>query len=106
MAILIDRRFRGPNDSGNGGYSCGLFADGREAEVTLRLPPPLETPLRVENGSVLSGDVLVAEVRPGRVELDPPPPVSWDDAVAAQAPDLDSPFPQCFVCGHARAADG
>ena len=28
------------------------------------------------------------------------------DAVAAATPDLDSPFPQCFVCGHARGDDG
>jgi hypothetical protein len=28
------------------------------------------------------------------------------DAVAAQAPDLDSPFPQCFVCGYDRGDDG
>ena len=26
MAILIDSRFRGPDDSGNGGYSCGVIA--------------------------------------------------------------------------------
>src|SRR5436190_22684591 len=88
MAIVIDRRFRGPKDSGNGGYSCGLFAGGREAEVTLRLPPPLETPLRDEDGAILAGEALVAEVRAGRVDLEPPAPLSWADAVAAQSPDL------------------
>lgn len=42
--IVIPRRFRGPLTSGNGGYTCGLLAGivGGEAEVTLRLPPPLE----------------------------------------------------------------
>jgi hypothetical protein len=31
--------------------------------------------------------------------------VTWEEAVAARAPDLTSPFPQCFVCGHARGDD-
>jgi hypothetical protein len=106
MAILIDSRFRGPDDSGNGGYSCGVIArehGGAEPEVTLRLPPPLDEWLRLDaDGRVWDDHALVAEVRDGAVELEPPEPVSWDDADAAQAPDLDSPFPQCFVCGHAR----
>lgn len=107
MAVTIARRFRGPDASGNGGYSCGLFAAGREAEVTLRLPPPLETPLeRDADGRVWAGAELVAEVRPGQVGLEPPPPVTFDEAAAAAAPDLGSPFPNCFVCGHARGADG
>ncbi len=104
--MIIERRFRGPDDSGNGGYSCGLFAQGREAEVTLRLPPPLDTELAADGEAIRAGDALVAEVRDARVELEPPAPVSWDDAVAAQSPDLSSPFPQCFVCGHARGDDG
>src|SRR5215218_4317713 len=52
--IVIDRRFRGPDQSGNGGYTCGLVAGAMDgpAAVTLRLPPPLEVPLRVEDGRV------------------------------------------------------
>ena len=107
MAIVIDSRFRGPDDSGNGGYTCGVIArehGGEELEVTLRLPPPLDEWLRLDDdGRVWDDHALVAEVREGAVELEPPPPVGWDEAVAAQAPDLDSPFPHCFVCGHARA---
>jgi hypothetical protein len=107
MAIVIDSRFRGPDDSGNGGYTCGVIArehGGEELEVTLRLPPPLDEWLRLDaDGRVWDDHALVAEVREGAVELEPPAPVSWDEAVAAQAPDLDSPFPHCFVCGHARA---
>lgn len=42
--IVIERRFRGPPESGHGGYTCGLLA--REipgaAEVSLRVPSPLE----------------------------------------------------------------
>jgi hypothetical protein len=104
--LRIARRFRGPDESGNGGYVCGLVAraaGGGEAEVTLRLPPPLETPLALDgDGRVWAGDALVAEVRPAAVDLEPPSPPSWDDAVAAARPDTSSPFPHCFVCGHAR----
>jgi hypothetical protein len=54
---------------------------------------------------VWAGDELVAEVHAATVDLDPPSPVAWDDAVAAQRRDLGSPFPECFVCGHARGHD-
>jgi|SRR5579884_1248193 len=105
MDIVIARRFRGPVESGNGGYCCGVFAGTAEAEVTLRLPPPLETPLARDDGHILAGDTLVAEVAPAAVDVEPPPPVGWDEAVAARRPDLTSPFPECFVCGHARGDD-
>ena len=87
MAIVIDRRFRGPDESGNGGYSAGLIArgfGGDELEVTLRLPPPLEAPLEIDaDGSVRHGNAVVAEVRPGDVRIAPPAYVSWAEAVAA-----------------------
>jgi hypothetical protein len=105
--VVIASRFRGPDESGNGGYACGLFAaqiDG-PAEVTLRLPPPLGVPLLVDRGRVLRGDVLVAEVHPAAVDLEVPTPPSWNEAVDAQRPDVHSPFPHCFVCGVARAQD-
>lgn len=106
MDIVIDRRFRGPAESGNGGYCCGVFAGTAAAEVTLRLPPPLETPLaRDGEGRIRARDALVAEVRPAAVHLEPPPPVGWEEAVAARRLDLSSPFPECFVCGHARGGD-
>ena len=110
MAIVIARRFRGPDESGNGGYTAGLIArelGAREVEVTLRLPPPLEEPLRLDDaGRVWDDEALIAEARPAEVGIAPPDPVAWGDAVAAESPDLDSPFPNCFVCGHARGADG
>ena len=119
--IVIGRRFCGPPDSGNGGYACGLIAarvDG-PAEVTLRLPPPLETPLAVApvdaaSVRVLDGDALVAEgVRHHDEDLgiDAPEPVSVADAERAAAgsplhehPE-EHPFPTCFVCGPQRAPD-
>ena len=41
--VIIDPRFRGPPESANGGYVCGIVAGliGETAEVTLRRPPPI-----------------------------------------------------------------
>jgi hypothetical protein len=110
--IVIERRFRGPTGSANGGYTCGLvasFLDG-PAEVTLRAPPPLDRPLTVERDGdgpvrVLDDGALVAEARPTALQLEPPPGPSFEDAAAAALPagDPESPFPECFVCGPNRA---
>ena len=120
--LVIEPRFCGPPDSGNGGYVCGLIADrlGGQAEITLRAPPPLATPMTVDSGAgdsvrVLHGRTLVAEGTRSPVSLDvePPGPVSVGEARAAGAksrlrthPD-EHPFPSCFVCGpHRQAGDG
>ena len=105
--IVIERRFRGPPDSGNGGYVCGLLGkliDG-PAEVTLRAPPPLEKPLRIEGDRLFDGDKLLAEAAPAKLDLEVPPPVSLEQAQAASAryPWLhEHVFPTCFVCGPAN----
>ena len=76
--------------------------------MTLRLPPPLERPLRVErdgeNVLLLDGEALVAEARPAEVDLEPPEPPTFEEARAAELPggDEKSPFPECFVCGRDR----
>ncbi len=68
--VTIDRRFRGPPDSANGGYVCGLLAGFLDtpAEVTLRRPPPIERPLTVEGDSgrvsLCDGETLIAEAVP------------------------------------------
>ncbi len=87
-AIRIPARFNGPPGSANGGYACGLVAGAMavdSAEVTLRLPPPLETDLAVESQgqriSLRDGGRLVAEGRPTVVALRLPEPV--DPARAA-----------------------
>lgn len=108
MAIVVERRFRGPDESGNGGYCAGLFAlayGGDVVEVTLRLPPPLETPLELRGDKVLAGEDVVAEVCAAELDLAPPEAVTVEAARTAERPDLGSPFPNCFVCGHARGSD-
>jgi hypothetical protein len=111
VQILIQRRYRGPDDSGNGGYTCGVVGElvGGTAEVTLRVPPPLETPLRVERDGaevrLLDGQRLVAEGRPAELELEVPEPLPFAVAAelsAAQPDDPAHPFPGCFVCGPGR----
>ncbi|MFN2538082.1 MAG: hypothetical protein ABR549_08010 [Mycobacteriales bacterium] len=106
--MILERRFNGPPDSANGGITCGLLAgtaDYPVAEVTLRLPPPLDVELEVRDGALLHGADVVATVVPGEVTLQPPPAVPISAAAAAPSA-LGSgphPFPTCFVCGTERA---
>ena len=107
--VVVARRYRGPDESGNGGYVCGLVAEvvGGPAEVTLRLPPPLETPLAVarDDGRValLAGEAVVAEGVAAEVEVELPRPVTWEEAKrAAREPIPNEEFPSCFVCGPLR----
>ena len=120
--LVIAPRFCGPPDSGNGGYACGLIADrlDGQAEITLRAPPPLATPMTVEHragGSarVLHGRTLVAEgtCLPGGLDMEPPGPVPLSEARAAGARSRlrthpeQHPVPSCFVCGpHRQPGDG
>jgi hypothetical protein len=109
--VSIPSRFRGPVDSGNGGYTCGVVAAaaGEEVEVTLRRPPPLDRPLTVErdgrNTRVLDGDLLVAEAAPAEWSMAVPDPPTWEEATAAATRyggfDRHA-FPEGFVCGTAR----
>ena len=111
--IRIDRRFRGPPDSGNGGYVAGLLAralGGSGVEVTLRAPPPLDRDLQVvvdgDRAELLAGGVLIAAARRMPVDLIIPPPPSLDvarDAERRYAGFASHPFPGCFVCGPERA---
>jgi len=114
--VLIERRFRGPPDSAQGGYACGLVAERIEeacAAVSLRSPPPLERPLDIrqaDDGTValLDGDRLVAEGGPAELELDVPSAPTIEEAEVASAgnPWHDRhPFPGCFGCGPERTQD-
>jgi hypothetical protein len=109
--ITIPERFNGPPGSANGGYACGLVAAlvDDDAEVTLRSPPPLATPLTVERAgarvAVRDGETLIAEAEPVLLELDVPSPVSLAEAEAARpryAGFRHHAYATCFVCGPER----
>ena len=114
--LTISRRFRGPLTSGNGGYSAGLLARAVASpgvSVTLRLPPPLERPLRVrQEGArvlLLDGEALVAEAEPGHPGVEPPAPPTFEEAeeAARSAGGWGAPiFDECFVCGTRPEGDG
>lgn len=122
--MVVPHRFCGPPVSGNGGWSAGAVAahlprdpDARSEawptiEVTLRQPPPLDTPLLVtDEDGVLTvtrdGDpaaILVA--RAVGHTLTPTEPVDPEAAAAAEAgfPGfVEHPFGSCFSCGPDRA---
>ncbi len=110
--LRIDRRFRGPPDSGNGGYVCGLLAEqiGATAEVRLRAPPPLDRDLALDwnddgNLILLDGDKVVASARPTELEMDTPPAPTPQAAITGSKcySGFDHHwFPSCFVCGPDR----
>ena len=112
--IIIDKRFCGPPNSGNGGYVCGRLARhiSGGAEVTLRAPPPLDKSLdaaATADGTweLRDGAKVVATGRAASVELARLETASLQEARAAELLALfkphEHPLPNCFVCGPARA---
>lgn len=119
--LVIPARFNGPPKSGNGGWTAGALAaqlGNAEAHgpvrVTLRTPPPLETPMTVRTDGVgvllehaqADGATLVAEAEEVDEQLAVPDVVDGATAQAASAthPDPDGAwFGTCFVCGADRA---
>jgi hypothetical protein len=111
--VVIEWRFNGPPDSGQGGYVCGLVAeriDAPVATVSLRRPPPLGRPLDVHTGvggavALLLGDEVVADGAPALLELEAPETVNFEAAETASAANpwiAQHPFPTCFGCGPDR----
>jgi hypothetical protein len=113
--IIVERRYHGPPDSAHGGYLSGLLAQhlgAGPAEVTLRRPPPLERPLRVQRQgnlvALLDGEVLVAEARPVAGDLDAGTVRTVSPAEAERASQgylgFDAHiFADCLACGPDRA---
>jgi hypothetical protein len=94
--LCIGRRFCGPPGAANGGFASGslaaLLGGTVDVEVSLRRSVPLERPLGVRHDGdtlLLEDDGwLLAEARPA----------------AGRGPYYGDPlFPDCFVCGPARA---
>ena len=118
--LIFPRRFNGPPRSANGGYACGRIAgllagkNGGDAVVTLRVPPPLDTPLEFrrngEQVEALWDDRLVGVgVATTLGTLDIPVPTVEEARSATQRTFADDrhPLPSCFVCGpHREAGDG
>jgi hypothetical protein len=111
--VVIDRRFNGPPNSANGGYTCGLVGPAvkaRVVRVSLLKPPPLDVPLlrqRADDGSVslLRGDDVIATAVPGAVQAQAPPAPTVEQAEIAMLRYVGFAhhrFPTCFVCGTAR----
>lgn len=122
--LTIPSRFCGPASSGNGGYTAGSLgerahdpSESRVVEVTLRQPPPLDVAMQVQHVDegtgaaavrLLFGGSKIAEARLADVDLEVVEAVSAGAAQEAMTrfAGLGShPFPSCFVCGPARAAD-
>ena len=115
-SITINKRFCGPPNSGNGGYTAGIIAEQLpfSPEITLRAPPPLDHSMNLlikeHTAQLLDGDTLIAEAKVADFQLNVIPPISFSAAknatVAANAY-ADSPFQTCFVCGlHRAEGDG
>ncbi|MEV8375024.1 hypothetical protein AB0P21_19970 [Kribbella sp. NPDC056861] len=117
----ISPRFRGPAQSGNGGYVAGLVGTALAAVTTadtvprvrLLVPPPMETDLELlvesTGAKLTSAAGVVAEAVP--VDADALADCTVDgvapeEALAAEAQYrglADHPFPGCFVCGPENA---
>lgn len=109
--VRIDARFRGPPNSANGGYACGLLAEGIEGVATaqLRLPPPLERDMTFESDGNVSrlseGDSIVGEATSDVLHLHLPKPPTREQAEQAVQHFTGfetHPFPSCYVCGPDR----
>ena len=132
-SIIIPAAFRGPPESGNGGYVAGALAEclagdevtGANAaiEVTLRAPTPLDRPMNLlwrdaDALQLVLGETLIAEALLAELALEVPVPPSYADALAArpQSPSFYENFnpqlldgtgfhPICFCCGADVAPD-
>ena len=110
-SLTFDEQFRGPPESGHGGYVSGAIAElvydlqssphedsfdyteGGAVEVTLRSPIPLNTPLLVVEAEtessthdlrVFHDKVLIAEARRTKLSLAIPQSPSLAEVVAAR----------------------
>ena len=109
--ISVAAQFRGPPNSVNGGYACGVMGRLIEGPFTavLRAPPPLDTPMvLVRDGEVVrlesqAGDLIGhAGLADTAAIPAPPAPPSLAEAIVASGgfPGLHRPFhPICFCCG-------
>ncbi len=131
--LTIASQFRGPPQSGNGGYVSGAVADllisnwglapDQAVEVTLRAPIPLDKEMAAAldtagSLTVVDGETLIAEAKTTEFQLDVPTAPNFVTAEAARESSaslqkgLNSLIangtgfhPICFCCGADVAAD-
>lgn len=117
QTLVVKGQYNGPPNSGNGGYSCGLFArchpsyGAKALQVTLRNPVPLDQNLQVQPVAsaleVRKGDTLIGVVSETSIDIEPLPAPGLSQAKAAEERFIgftEHPFPTCFVCGPERTA--
>jgi hypothetical protein len=115
--ITIIPRFRGPTNSGNGGYVCGRLAQHLQGPAIVRLakPPPLNTAMDVRDSErntnsgpaieLWAGDDMVASAWLGDLSLEVPAPPTPEEVELTRPMHMDPEYryPKgCFVCGPER----
>lgn len=110
--VHIERRFRGPPESANGGYVAGLVAaalGGTDCTVTLKLPPPIGRDLTLAtddaNATLFDDEEVVVTASREPLKMDVPPPPTLAEAQDAEprfTGHSQHIFPGCFVCGPDR----
>ena len=132
--VVIPSRFRGPPQSGNGGYVSGVFAEllphqsDKAPEITLRSPIPLDTTMTVKRVSsetpevdIFNHETLIAECRlidspfvdfivppcpeTQRIEAAMPSSLAFTPDINPLLPNQKGFHPICFCCG-VEAEDG
>ena len=125
--VVIPSRFRGPPQSGNGGYVSGVFAEllphqPGAPEITLRSPIPLDRTMTVKKGSsetlgvdVFDDETLIAECRlidspffdfivppcpdPVQIEAAMPSSLAFTPNINPLLPNQKGFHPISFCCG-------
>jgi hypothetical protein len=107
VSLVVPHRFRGPARSGNGGWTAGAYAQllgPNTVEVTLKQPPPLDTPIEVivADGTVSSEVAVARLVDRELITVEPVPAEVARAAEASYSGWRSHPFPSCFSCGTDR----
>lgn len=117
---IVAARFRGPPNSGNGGYCAGYMAErlGGSAAVRLKAPVPLEETLRFERVDGADDrrerlrrtsdgrEIAEAWIAPLDDEAPPLPDADHLDRLSqAYSRPPGGPYAHCFGCGEDRAPD-
>ena len=119
--ITIPAIYNGPPNIANGGYVCGKLADFIQgtADIWIRRPTPLDQKLSIigytdGSFSIVSGEQVVAEGKPGNLDLDMPASPGFDVALEASKSSRAMQInefnnrkflgihPTCFCCGAER----